>query len=360
MTFFLILMTTLLVAVAFMMRPFGSALLAGVILALTTYRFYGFLARRWGGKRSAENWAAAIVTALVTLGIVLPVLSFTVTAIEQGAGALDRLSQSSNQFWQQTMASLNEEIARYPIVQRYLGAERGLDQQINDGIRSALKFGTSQLLGWLGHLPGMALQLLVALLTCFFLLRQGKPFLRWLQGTLPLEAEVQHRIFHGFRTNVVRAFVASLAAAAAQAGVMFLALIALGAPVPFFAAGLTFLLAWIPVISCSPVWLGMTAYFYFTGAPGKAMLMLAAGGLTSIVDNLARALVLNGGGNMPTLVALLAAIGGVYQFGLIGLLLGPILAGTLLTFLQIWRDHYQTSYLRRDESPRPAVKPRAA
>ena len=49
-----------------------------------------------------------------------------------------------------------------------------------------------------------------------------------------------------------------------------------------------------------------------------------------------RTLIIQGRSKMHPLVSLIAVFGGMEMFGLIGILLGPILAAVLMTLLQLW------------------------
>ena len=131
---------------------------------------------------------------------------------------------------------------------------------------------------------------------------------------------------------------ATLAASAAQSAVMLLSYLTLGVPAAFLAAGATFLLAWIPLVGSSPVWLTGAIYLYTQDTILKAILMVAFGLMAGLVDNFVRPLVLQGRSKMHPLVSLVAIFGGIEMFGILGIFLGPILAAVLIALLQLWPE----------------------
>ncbi len=94
--------------------------------------------------------------------------------------------------------------------------------------------------------------------------------------------------------------------------------------------------AWIPIVSSAPVLVAGAHYLYFQGMIWKVLVMVAFGLVAGAVDNFVRSMVLKGRSKLHPLVSLVAIFGGVSMFGIIGILMGPILAAVLISLLQIW------------------------
>jgi len=129
-------------------------------------------------------------------------------------------------------------------------------------------------------------------------------------------------------------------------------------PSAFLAAAATFILAWIPLVGCSPVWLAGAIYLYAQDALLKAILLVVCGLMAGLVDNFVRPLILQGRSKMHPLVSLVAIFGGMEMFGIIGIFLGPILAAVLIALLQIWPEIGQRFGLLPG-SQRGAFRPRS-
>jgi predicted PurR-regulated permease PerM len=112
--------------------------------------------------------------------------------------------------------------------------------------------------------------------------------------------------------------------------------VALGIPATALAAGATFILAWIPVLGCLPTFTIAAIWAIAQNAWIKFVLILLAGVLTGFIDNIVRPWVLKGGSDMHPLVSLVAIMGGVEFFGLLGVLLGPVIVATFLACARVW------------------------
>ena len=70
--------------------------------------------------------------------------------------------------------------------------------------------------------------------------------------------------------------------------------------------------------------------------------------VVSNVDNLVRMAVLHGSAGMHPLLALVSGLGGLYQMGVLGVFIGPVVAGVFITLLRILKQQ-----LDQFEAPPP-------
>ena len=129
---------------------------------------------------------------------------------------------------------------------------------------------------------------------------------------------------------------ATVAAAGAQAVVMFFSFLLLGVPGAFLAGGATFVFAWIPFIGSVPVWIAGAIYLYTQDSMSLVITMIVLGMFTGIIDNYIRPLVLKGRDEVHPLVSLVSIFGGIAMFGIVGVFVGPVFTATLISLLQIW------------------------
>ena len=163
-----------------------------------------------------------------------------------------------------------------------------------------------------------------------FLLVDGHRLLGWITDKLPLAADVRGHVGRSCQATAISVIWATIAAAAAQSGVMLLRALMLGVPAAFLAAGATVLFAWIPLVGCAPVWRAGAIALYAQDAMLHAILMVACGLMAGLVDHVVRSMILQGRSTMHPLVSLVAVFGGMEMFGILGIVLGPILAAVLM------------------------------
>lgn len=324
---FLAVMAGLLVLASYMVAPYVVAIIMGGILSILCQSSY-----RWFLRLGLKPRLAAT---LVTIGLIVlvigPFLGFTALAVKQAVGVGQRLAASE--------ISVDQLIARvtsWAPVQILIDNPEELEHATRNAVQTIGENASGFVLQLAGSIPAAMLQFVLAALACFFFLVDGAAAVNWLASKFPLDLEIRTRLQGAFKDTAISVVWASMAAAGAQSLVMLLAFVVLRVPAGFFAAGATFILAWIPLVGTAPVWMAGAIYLFVNGAPAKVIAMAAFGFLTSIVDNFVRPWVLRGRGEMHPLVSLVAIFGGIHLFGVVGVFFGPIIAAVVITVLQVW------------------------
>ena len=324
---FLVLLMAVIAINILMVLPYVLAVIMGSILAVLSQPVLQWLTRHHVTPRVA----AAVVVLGVGLVIMAPLAFFVTKAIQQGIAIGQGLAEGGV-----SVRSLLDHVSGWAPIETLIGSPDVFETQARRWMQSVGTGATTTILDLAAHLPTIVLQLALASLACFFLLVDGHRFLGWITDKIPLAADVRGHVVQSFQETAISVIWATLAAAAAQSAVMLLSYLTLGVPAAFLAAGATFLFAWIPLVGCSPVWLAGAIYLYAQDALLKAILMVVCGLLAGLVDNFVRPLILQGRSKMHPLVSLVAVFGGIERFGIMGILLGPILAAVLIALLQIW------------------------
>lgn len=311
-----------------MVGPYLLAVLVGGIFALLFHPWYVRLQRR----SLHSKFASLLVTLAIFVLLIGPVSLFATLAVRQGVAIGQALASSDNLSFQ----SLMNRIGHWRLMEVFFNDSRAFEKQIIALAKNLGKSGTSLVFELAADIPKILLQLALSGISCFFLLIDGRRFLNWLTDKVPLDSDVRVSLINSFKNTTVSVIWATFAAAAAQASVIFISFLLLRVPAAFLAAGSIFVLAWIPMIGSTPVWLIGAIYLYFHGTIGKCVAMIAFGVFTGVVDNFVRPLVLKGRGGMHPLISLIAIFGGIQMFGILGVFLGPILAAVMISLLQTW------------------------
>lgn len=310
-----------------MVAPFLLSLFLGGTMALICQPLHAWLRKRLGPISSAGT-----VTALVVLLVVVPLAGLSVLAVRQGI----ELGREMSELKEFSPRALTAVLSRSELVETVIGGPSAVNARLKSGIQSAGQF-TSALVVELGKgVPELLLQLGVALIALFFFLLDGKRFMAWLLGLDVLDRSVQEKLVEAFRDTTISAVLAGLAAASAQAALIAMGFLILGVPGAFLAGGATFVLAWLPLLGSFPASLAGLLYLYAQGEPVKMILMVVLALAAGIVDNLIRPMILKGRADMHPLVGLIAILGGIEMFGILGVFIGPTMAAMLLALLKIW------------------------
>jgi predicted PurR-regulated permease PerM len=95
----------------------------------------------------------------------------------------------------------------------------------------------------------------------------------------------------------------------------------------------------IPVIGPSPVYIPVAIIMLLSGNPVIAIIFLIYNILVvSTVDNILRINLISRKTKMSQVIVLIGMIGGLFIFGVLGLILGPLILAYFITFLEAYKN----------------------
>jgi predicted PurR-regulated permease PerM len=206
-----------------------------------------------------------------------------------------------------------------------------------------LRQGSDQAVALIGDVGRNAAKLGFALITVFFLYRDGERVLAQVQVVL-------HR-FLGERVDAYLAAVGGMtkavvwgliATALGQGLVAGLGYWWAGLPAPVLLGAVTALIAMIP-FGTPFAWGSLGVWLLVSGDTTAGVGLLIWGTLVvSWVDNLIRPIVISNATQIPFLLVMFGVLGGLAAFGLVGLFLGPVVLAVLMA---VWREWIEESDL---------------
>ena len=107
-----------------------------------------------------------------------------------------------------------------------------------------------------------------------------------------------------------------------------------GLPAPIFWAIVMAFLSLLPVVGSWPIWLPAAIWLISTGHWGRgAVVLLLCGGAASLTDSFLRPHLIGGRSSLNGLLVFVSVLGGIACFGMLGIVLGPIVVATALSLL---------------------------
>ena len=117
----------------------------------------------------------------------------------------------------------------------------------------------------------------------------------------------------------------------------------LGVPSALLWAVLMAFICMIPVAGSFLVWLPLSIYLMATGHWAKGVLLIAWGALVvSTIDNFLRPKLIKKQTKLHELFVFFSVLGGISVFGLLGLVLGPVVLAITLGLLQTFQHQSTT------------------
>ena len=302
--------------------PFLAPLGWAMVLAIFVYPWHERLVPRYG-KASA----AALSTVVVTLLIVGPGLVIFTGFAQESRAALSAVDRDA---FEGQLALLEGVWDR---VRGLIPGAQTLDlgSLINDVISKAGGFLAARVGGLLADIVVLLFQLFVTLFALFFFLRDADRIMHEVRCALPFEDLRRERMIRQTRDVVYASIAAGVMIATLQglAGGVVFALLGLGAPM-FWGVMMGFL-ALLPFVGTWVVWVPAAIWLLAMGEIGKGTILLVVGGtVVASIDNLLRPAILSGRTQMNGLLMFVSLLGGVSVFGLLGLVLGPLVIAIVI------------------------------
>ena len=188
----------------------------------------------------------------------------------------------------------------------------------------------------MGGVSRNAIKLLLAVLSLFFVYRDGQRFAS--QFARALEQVLGPRV-HNYLQAIgptVKAVVYGLVLAAVAQGVLAgLGYWVAGVGAPVFLAVLTIVCGLLPFV-VPVLWGSVGVWLIITGHTAAGVGLLIWGTIVvSWIDNIVRPFVISSETRIPFLLVMFGVIGGLAAFGLVGLFIGPVILAILVA---IWRE----------------------
>ncbi|TGD80670.1 AI-2E family transporter [Hymenobacter wooponensis] len=208
-------------------------------------------------------------------------------------------------------------------------------------VRSLLQ----QSVSWISQrLPSLASGLLhfavvigLMLFTLYFMFTQENDFLRGLRRYLPFRNNTLHELGESLKNTVNANVLGQALISLVQATLTGLALWIFQVPDALFWGVVAFFMAFIPVLGTPLVW-GPAAILKLTqGHTGQGIGILLVGLIAIMnIDNLLRIVLARRMGNIHPLITLAGVVLGVEIFGILGLVLGPLLLSYFIVLMQVF------------------------
>ena len=323
-----------------MLRPFMGVLAWAGVLVVVFYPVHSRLVERTGRR----SLSALISCLLVVLLAVLPLTLVTAAVIHEFSKVAPNLPTSFSQILSQQPAALGRVTAW---VQQRFGFDLLAWQDFFiEQLRNISQRLLGASFGLVGNVVGNIVKAFFVVFTMYYLFRDGDKIAGRLPDALPMHREQSIELI--FRTKqVISASVYGVVTIAALQG--FLAGLAywiLGIPSPILWAVLTGFVCMIPLAGSFLIWLPLAIYLMINGHWTKALLLILWGALAiSTIDNFLRPKLVGNQTRMHELFIFFSVLGGISVFGLLGIVLGPVVLAITLGLLQTFQPRrHATDY----------------
>ena len=305
----------------FIIKPIIIPIIFGLFLAYILGPLYKIIYAVIKNK----NISASLFVLAIVLIILIPVIYFIPAMV--------------NQAFEIYVAIQNLNLTE--IIQNFTKAEIASTLAINidNIIGQFFSIFLNQFKFFLLNLPTLAFQFAVFLFSFYFAARDSSELKKYIESLSPFSKKTGARLLEEFRaiTNAIvfgQVLIGILQGLALGAGLFFL-----GVPNALTLTFVGALLSIIPILGAWLIWLPTAIYLLVAGKTFAGIFLILYGGLfISSIDNIIRPYLLSRQSTLPVALSLIGTIGGLFVFGIVGLVLGPLIIAYALIIIEFYRQ----------------------
>jgi predicted PurR-regulated permease PerM len=321
-------------------RPFLFSILVATMLTVIFYPFYKAIRRR---VRNPNGAALLATTGVVLLGV-LPLVGMIWMVLRESGnlipavqGVMETLSNGDfSSFKDSLPPTLYSTLERFNVTLARLNID--LEPFVLDNARE-LGARMASVGGLIARNALFTFFRLVIMVIClFFMFKDGESFFTWILNLIPMEQghkqAVARSAYETFRAVTAGVFLT----ATAQGLTATIGFLIAGVRLPLMlglTTGITSLLGASFVITLP------TALVMMMENPWRGIFLFVWGAVVvGFLDNLLKPILIGSRARMPFVLVFFSILGGLKMYGLLGVILGPMLVAAVLAFVRIYRDAY--------------------
>jgi predicted PurR-regulated permease PerM len=322
----LVILAGVLFLVFLVFRPFLPILVLSAVLSVLFQPVYKKLLRIFGGGKSF--WAAVIVL-LTLVFLIIPVLFFGSQILGQAQNFFSMSQGGQSQYIQNIGQSVQHFVQHvFP----------NFSFNISDYASKAVDFISQNLGGFISGAAGIFFQIVFLLFAFFYFLRDGETILDSFMSLSPFSKEQNKEIIdstYNTITSVIRGtlFVGLVRWALLMAGFYLFQI-----PNPLFWGSIGAVVGAIPGVGTPFAVIPAVIYLLIKG---KILFAVMTGlyGILIIffIDNILSAYLFGKGLQAPAVFVLFSILGGIFAFGPLGFIFGPIILSLFISALEIYK-----------------------
>jgi predicted PurR-regulated permease PerM len=303
--------------------PWLSGLVGALILAVPLAPLHRRLSRR-----IPPRWSAGVIAVAVVVVIAVPGSWLVATTIGEAGDAI-RALQGSN------------------VMARLEGVRLGgidVARQVETAGAALVSWLSGRALALFGSATRATLNLCIALFGLYYLLIDGGRFAARVAALLHLPPAHSALLAARFRAVTDALLLGTLLTAVVQGVIVGVGFAVVGLRGPVLWGVITACVSVLPVLGSAFVWLPGVAVLALGHRPGAAILLaIIGGGLAANMDNVVRLVAFRHISGIHPMLTLVGAVAGVGIFGMLGVLIGPLVLSYFFELLRLYEAGRRTS-----------------
>jgi len=320
-----ILVIGLFVLAALIIKPVISSIIYGILLGYIFYPLYRVIR----SKLKNENLSAFLVC-LTVLALIIGIISIILSSLLRQVIDLYLTLQDTNLL----------HIIKQTLPEFLAASESSttIVNAINTSLSNIIAGYLRQVNSFILDIPIILLQLFVVIFIFFFTLKDGKKALEYIEELSPLKKENHEKFFTHLKDITNSVLLGQILVGVLQGVIAGIGYYLFGVPNALLLTFLTIIIGIIPLIGPWFVWIPVDIYLFVVGRNGAGVGLLVYGlFFINWIDAFIRPIIVSKRTKINTAIVIIGMIGGLLTFGILGLILGPLVLAYILLVVELYR-----------------------
>ncbi|MBS3074435.1 AI-2E family transporter [Candidatus Pacearchaeota archaeon] len=189
------------------------------------------------------------------------------------------------------------------------------------------------------NIPNSMLHALIVLFTLFYALKDSSKFGEYIKSVSPFSEKTEQRMMQEFK-NITKAVIYGSVLTGIILGIVVgIGFFIFGVPGALILTLLAVIMGILPILGVWMVWAPAAIYLMSTNnVVGGVLLTVYSLIITFVVDGIIRTYFISKTGKMHSAIVLIGMIGGLFTFGILGFIIGPLILSYLLIIFDAYRN----------------------
>ncbi len=308
-----------------LIRPIIVSIIVGILLAFIFSPVYNLVLKYLKKK----NITAFLMCVLLIVLIIVPLWYALPVAIDQSikfymdSQDLDFVTPLRNIF---------------PSIFQSEEFSNEIGQAIHSFVTKTTNSLMNSLSGVILNFPTLFLQLMVVFFAFFFFLRDKEEIGDYIKSLMPFSREVEKRLFKSSKDLTISILYGQVVLGIVQGIIAGIGFFIFGVPNALLLTCLAMMAGIFPIIGTSIIWIPVAIYLLIAGNTVSALGVVMFGLISTVIETMFKPIFISRRAKMSTSLILFGMVGGIMGFGLLGIILGPLILAYLFIVIEVFRN----------------------
>jgi len=219
-----------------------------------------------------------------------------------------------------------------------------LDAFITKSLNSVLNYISDFII----RIPYMLLEIAVAVVTFYFAIRDAHLIKEYMKSISPFNVELEKRFMQNSLDVTNSVIFGQVIIGFVQGVLAGISFYIFGVPDALVLTILAIILGVMPIVGPTAIQVPIIIYFFISGNTFSAIGMLIYYAITNGLEVVIRTMYIAKKTKLSTYLAFVGTLGGVFVFGALGLIIGPLIIAYLIILLELYRNKKFSSIFSLD------------